>query len=179
MKKKIEKHITDILIIAVLALATLVACLCFELKIQEAEKAALISHTSTTATAAATNCAVDHQHEEQPPQPQKTETEQAYSLGTFKLTAYCACEKCCGKWADGITYSGTVATAGRTIAVDPDVIPLGSTVLVHFDDEIGSHVFIAEDIGVGVNEKKIDIFFDSHADALEFGVQSGEVFVVC
>ena len=44
------------------------------------------------------------------------------SLGTFKLTAYCACEKCCGK-SDGITASGTKATEGRTIAVDTRIIP--------------------------------------------------------
>lgn len=93
-------------------------------------------------------------------------------LGTFKLTAYCPCSKCCGEWADGITYTGTVATEGRTIAVDPDVIPLGSRV------EINGHEYIAEDIGGAVKENKIDIFFNSHEDALNFGVSEATVFLV-
>lgn len=94
------------------------------------------------------------------------------NLGTFKLTAYCPCAKCCGQWADGITYTGTVATAGRTVAVDPDVIPLGSTV------RINGHDYIAEDIGGAIKESRIDVFFDSHQDALQFGVQYADVEII-
>ena len=89
----------------------------------------------------------------------------AQDLGTFKLTAYCACPQCCGEWSDGITYTGTVATAGRTVAVDPKVIPLGSTV------NINGHAYVAEDTGGAIKGNRIDIFFSSHSDALEFGVQ--------
>lgn len=92
-------------------------------------------------------------------------------LGTFKLTAYCACPKCCGEWADGITYTGTVATEGRTVAVDPKVIPLGSTVY------IDGVPYIAEDIGGAIKENRIDIFFSSHEAALQFGVQHADVAI--
>lgn len=92
-------------------------------------------------------------------------------LGTFQLTAYCDCEQCCGEWADGYTYTGTVATAGRTVAVDPDVIPLGSSVYIEGQE------YIAEDIGGAIQGNRVDVFFNSHADALEFGVQYAEVSV--
>lgn len=92
-------------------------------------------------------------------------------LGTFKLTAYCACPKCCGEWSDGITYTGTTATQGRTVAVDPSVIPLGSTV------NINGRAYIAEDIGGAIDGNRIDVFFSSHADALEFGVQYSTVTI--
>lgn len=46
-------------------------------------------------------------------------------LGEFRLTAYCACRKCCGKdpgdFGYGVTASGAVVEAGRTIAVDSSV----------------------------------------------------------
>lgn len=92
------------------------------------------------------------------------------SLGTFKLTAYCACSRCCGK-CDGITATGTKATAGRTIAVDPRKIPYGTEVVIY------GHTYIAEDCGGAINNNKIDIYFNSHAEALKFGVQYAEVFV--
>jgi len=104
-------------------------------------------------------------------EPIETEPEPE-SLGEFKLTAYCPCEKCCGEWADGITYTGTVATAGRTVAVDPSVIPLGSTV------RINGHDYIAEDIGGAIKENRIDVFFDSHQAALQFGVQYADVAII-
>ena len=92
------------------------------------------------------------------------------NLGRFKLTAYCACPKCCGEWADGITYTGTKATQGRTIAVDPDVIPLGSVVIIN------GREYVAEDIGGAIDGNRVvDIFFNSHAEALEFGVQYADV----
>ena len=83
------------------------------------------------------------------------------SLGEFTLTYYCPCEKCCGKWANGVTATGTAATEGRTVAVDPKIIPLGSTL------DIGGHTYIAED--TGVKGRVIDVFVNSHEEALRLG----------
>lgn len=91
------------------------------------------------------------------------------SLGTFKLTAYCPCPQCCGEWADGITYTMTEATAGRTVAVDPKVIPLGSTVYIN------GTPYVAEDIGGAIKGNRIDVYFPDHQTALQFGVQYAEV----
>ena len=93
------------------------------------------------------------------------------NLGEFKLTAYCTCEKCCGEWADGVTYTGTQATAGRTVAVDPDVIPLGSTV------HINGAEYIAEDIGGAIKGNRIDVLCASHEAALQFGVQYADISI--
>lgn len=90
----------------------------------------------------------------------------------YKLTAYCPCEKCCGK-SDGITASGTKATEGRTIAVDTEIIPYGTEVLVE-----GLGKFIAEDCGGVIKGNRIDIYFNSHEDALEFGVQERKVKIL-
>lgn len=81
-------------------------------------------------------------------------------------TAYCPCEKCCGEWADGITSTGVTAKAGRTIAVDPSVIPYGTEI------EIDGHIYVAEDCGGAIKGNVVDIYFDTHAEALEFGRQT-------
>lgn len=105
------------------------------------------------------------------------------SLGEFKLTAYCSCEKCCGKWAmnrpkdengKDIVYgsTGTVLVAGTSIAVDPSVIPYGSQV------EINGHTYTAHDTGGAIKGNRIDVYFDNHQDALNFGVQCAEVFLI-
>lgn len=99
-------------------------------------------------------------------------TEEVIDLGEFRITAYCSCSVCCGQWADGITYTGTVATEGRTIAVDPDVIPLGSVV------EINGAEYVAEDIGGAIKGNHIDLYFSDHNDALVWGVQDLEVYLV-
>lgn len=96
-------------------------------------------------------------------------------LGEFRLTAYCPCAKCCGKWANGITATGTTATEGRTIAVDPALIPYGATVTVYFADGT-SHTYTAEDCGGAIKENRIDVFFDDHQAAREFGVQTAYVY---
>lgn len=98
-------------------------------------------------------------------------TPNSISLGEFKITAYCPCPVCCGDWSDGLTYTETVATENRTIAVDPEVISLGSEV------EINGLKYIAEDIGGAIKDNRIDIFFSDHEDALEYGVQYHEIFV--
>lgn len=94
-------------------------------------------------------------------------------LGSFTVTAYCCCKICCGKEPEhpayGITASGKRATEGRTIAVDPSVIPLGTTVYLN------GNPYIAEDTGSAIKGKKIDLFINDHQRAKVFGVQEMEV----
>ena len=93
------------------------------------------------------------------------------SLGMFRISAYCNCSKCCGKWAGGPTASGTMPQAGRTIAVDPKVIPLGTKVI------IDGHTYVSEDTGGAIKGNKIDMYFDSHSEALAWGVKYKEVIL--
>lgn len=92
------------------------------------------------------------------------------SLGEFEITAYCSCEKCCGK-ADGITASGTKAEVGKTIAVDTDVIPYGTEVT------IDGHTYIAQDCGGAIKGNRIDVYYGSHEEALAHGIRYAEVMV--
>lgn len=101
---------------------------------------------------------------------------QLVSLGTFRVTHYCACAVCCGK-EDGITATGTTATEGRTIAVDPTVIPYGSKVAVFYDDGRICY-YTAEDCGSAIKGNKIDVFVDGHEAALERGVIGASVYLM-
>ena len=62
---------------------------------------------------------------------------------------------------------------GRTIAVDPSVIPLGSRVFIE-----GYGVFIAEDTGGAIKGNKIDIAVSTHERANELGVQYANVYLL-
>lgn len=92
-------------------------------------------------------------------------------LGAFKTTAYCPCRSCSSGWG-GRTSTGTIAAAGRTISVDPSVIPYGSHVMIN------GVIYTAEDRGSGVKGKHIDIFFNSHAECTVYGVRQVEAFLV-
>lgn len=90
----------------------------------------------------------------------------------FTITAYCSCRICCGNYSPEVTgresrtATGTIPVEGRTIAVDPAVIPYGTT--VHID---GMGDFIAEDCGGMVRENHIDVYFSDHSAAVQFGIQ--------
>ena len=92
------------------------------------------------------------------------------SLGTFQLTAYCPCKYCSGGYGKN-TSCGTMAEEGRTIAVDPKVIPYGSIIQINGKD------YIAEDCGGAVKGKIIDIYFEDHQVASDFGRQTAEIFI--
>ena len=92
------------------------------------------------------------------------------SLGLYTLTAYCNCSKCCGGYAGRKTASGTIPKAGRTIAVDPQIIPYGTVIYIN------KHKYIAEDYGGAIKGRHIDIYFSTHKECLEFGKQEAEVF---
>lgn len=104
-------------------------------------------------------------------------------MGNFQLTAYCSCQTCCGEYAlnrpvdeNGIqivyTASGARAEAGVTIAVDPRIIPYGTKV------RINGHIYTAQDTGGGIKGNRIDVYFDDHQEALQFGLQSADVEIL-
>lgn len=104
------------------------------------------------------------------------------SVGTFKLTAYCSCEHCCDEYAvnrpkdengNPIVYTAnmSVAKQGVTVAADTNVLPFGTSLL------IDGHEYIVQDRGGAIQGNRIDVYFDSHQEALVFGVQYKEVFV--
>lgn len=104
------------------------------------------------------------------------------SLGNFKLTAYCSCSLCCGKWANNrpvdengneIVYGsiGERLKEGYSIAVDPAVIPYRTEVIIN------GHTYKAQDCGGAIKGNRIDVYFEDHQAALEFGVQYAEVYV--
>ena len=106
-----------------------------------------------------------------------TQAVKPVSIGEFKLTAYCSCEICCGIWANnrpnGIVYGaiGEELKEGYSIAVDPSVIPYKTEVIIN------GNVYKAQDCGGAIKGNRIDVYFEDHNDALEFGVQYSEVFV--
>ena len=94
-------------------------------------------------------------------------------LGNFKITHYCACTKCCGPNAQGITASGKPVEENKTIAVDPSVIELGSKVYID-----GYGYMEAQDTGSAIKGNIIDVYVEDHQEALRMGVQYKDVFLI-
>ena len=96
------------------------------------------------------------------------DTSQGKYLGRFKLTAYCTCSICCGSWAGGGTASGTTPTPGRTIAMGG--VPFGTKLMIN------GTVYTVEDRGTAYGH--VDILMGSHSQALQFGLQYADVYLV-
>ena len=81
---------------------------------------------------------------------------------TFTVTGYCPCEKCCGK-TDGKTASGKKATANHTIAA-PSKYAFGTKFVLD-----GYGTFYVEDRGGAIKNNRLDRYFDTHQEALNWG----------
>lgn len=116
---------------------------------------------------------VDADREARQAQAEAYEAIGAYEyIGECTVTHYC-CElyaHVCGD-GDGLTATGLPVTPG-VVAVDPEVIPLGSTVI------IDGQAYLAADTGEAVRGNHVDIAVDTHQEALELGTRTAEVWVV-
>lgn len=92
-----------------------------------------------------------------------------YYLGTYDITYYCPCAICCDV-ETGITASGAIATAGVTCAADPS-IPFGTELI------IDGHTYIVQDRGGAIKGNHIDIFCNTHQEALNRARHDAEVFM--
>ena len=91
-------------------------------------------------------------------------------VGNYKLTAYCPCSICCGEWAGGPCASGNYPSAGYTVACNS--LPLGTVIYIE-----GYGTYVVEDTG-GMGGSVIDIFFNTHEEALAFGASYANVYIV-
>lgn len=91
------------------------------------------------------------------------------SLGIYKITYYCPCEKCCGK-SDGITASGALVTADHTVAADG--FEFGTQLMIN------GTIYTVEDRGGAIKGNRIDIFCNTHEEALEKGIDNYEVYLI-
>ena len=115
---------------------------------------------------------VDADREARQAQAEAYEAIGAYEyIGECTVTYYCceAYEHVCGD-GDGLTATGLPVTPG-VVAVDPEVIPLGSTVI------IDGQAYLAADTGGAVGGNHVDICVATHQEAEDLGVTTAEVWV--
>lgn len=92
------------------------------------------------------------------------------------ITHYCTelYPHICGE-GHGITYSGRPVEAYVSVAVDKDIIPLGSTVYIDYGDG-DIRKYRADDIGGGVNGNHVDVAVTTHEEALQEGLKTATVY---
>ena len=116
---------------------------------------------------------VDADREARQAQAEAYEAIGAYQyIGECTVTYYCceAYEHVCGD-GDGLTATGLPVTPG-VVAVDPEVIPLGSTVI------IDGQAYLAADTGGTVRGNHVDIAVATHQEAEDLGTTTADVWVV-
>ena len=114
------------------------------------------------------------------PEPEESAAPEWVCLGEYRITAYCACEKCCGEWAKDRPGGIVVSAAGIELVAGVSCaspLPFGTVVEVE-----GLGTYIVQDrtaswVAEKYDNKVIDIYFDSHEAACEFGLQFANVYV--
>ena len=91
----------------------------------------------------------------------------------FRVTAYCPCSKCCGKWSDGITASGHVIKAGDKFVAAPPGFKFGTMVEIP-----GYGKVPVLDRGGAIKGNRLDCYFDTHQEALNWGVKMLKVRIL-
>ena len=89
----------------------------------------------------------------------------------YKVTAYCSCEICCGKWSKVYprrTANGHIVKPGDKFVAAPVEMPFGTRLIIPGYSDKPVPVL---DRGGAIIGQRIDVYFDNHQAALNFGVQ--------
>jgi 3D (Asp-Asp-Asp) domain-containing protein len=87
----------------------------------------------------------------------------------MRVTAYCACKKCCGKFTDGITACGHKIRPGDAFAAADKRYSFGTEVLIPgYNNDKPVKVL---DRGGAIRGNRLDVFFHTHKEAMQWGVK--------
>lgn len=93
----------------------------------------------------------------------------------MRVTGYCPCPKCCGEYADGITANGHKIKPGDTFVAADKRFAFGTEMIIPGYNN--SQPVKVLDRGGAIRGNKLDAFFHTHQEALEWGVQYLDVQV--
>jgi 3D (Asp-Asp-Asp) domain-containing protein len=93
----------------------------------------------------------------------------------MRVTAYCACKECCGKYADGITACGHKIRRGDAFVAADRKYSFGTEMIVPGYNN-GKPIKVL-DRGGAIRGNKLDVFFNSHKEAMQWGVKYIDVLV--
>ena len=87
----------------------------------------------------------------------------------MRVTAYCPCSSCCGEYSDGITADNhRIQDGDRFVAAD-NVYAFGTEMIIPGYNE--SQSVEVKDRGGAIKNNRLDVFFNTHEEALAWGVQ--------
>ena len=93
----------------------------------------------------------------------------------MRVTGYCACKKCCGRFADGITACGHKIRRGDAFVAADRKYSFGTEMIVPgYNNDKPIKVL---DRGGAIRGDKLDVFFHSHKEAQKWGVKYIDILV--
>ena len=112
------------------------------------------------------------------PQPERAITGRRVRQLLMEVTAYCACQKCCGPRAQGVTASGRHVTYnnGRFVAADTSILKFNTNLII--PGYANNKPVKVLDRGGAIKGNKLDVFFASHQEARKWGRQKLWVTVI-
>lgn len=87
----------------------------------------------------------------------------------MRVTAYCPCAKCCGEWSDGVTATGHKIFQGDRFAAADRRYAFGTEMVIAGYNN--GEVVRVLDRGGAIKGDRLDVFFNTHEEALQWGVQ--------
>lgn len=98
------------------------------------------------------------------------------TVRVMNTTAYCSCEQCCDK-TDGITATGEKTTEWYTVAAGPQY-EFGTIIYIpSLSDKPNGGWFVVQDRGGAISNENLDIYFDTHEKALQYGRKNQECYI--
>jgi len=106
-----------------------------------------------------------------------TATEQSGQWQTvqMRVTAYCPCEKCCGKYSNGQTACDHKIRPGDAFVAADKEYSFGTEIIIPGYENAAPVKVL--DRGGAIRGNRLDVFFGSHEEALKWGVRHLDVKV--